>query len=288
MSTEVLGSLTFIDNPTAGGIQLVLNSNGVPSLYADVTANRPAAGTTGRLFVDTTSNIIQRDNGASWDTLSNVITYTGTANQIDVAGGVISISSDLILPGTSRVRLPSGTTAQRPASPGAGDMRFNSTLGYAEKYTGSYWGPLGLVLQQVTGTIAASSGTGTIPYDNTTPMSTEGYQIWTQSFTPLSATSRILIQFTITAASSSTASILTCAVFSGSTIISASSNRAAPTAGQPINVSMTALWVPGSTATTTLSARLGPSNGATAYCNQGSGATLGGAYVSSYVITEIE
>lgn len=34
---------------------------------------------------------------------------------------------------------PVGTTAQRPASPVAGMVRYNTTLGYAEVYTGTAW-----------------------------------------------------------------------------------------------------------------------------------------------------
>ena len=45
---------------------------------------------------------------------------------------------------TGFLRLPSGTTAQRPASPVAGMVRFNTTLGYAEVYTGTQWIKFGL------------------------------------------------------------------------------------------------------------------------------------------------
>lgn len=40
---------------------------------------------------------------------------------------------------TGYLQLPSGTTLQRPASPVTGMVRFNSTLGYAEIYTGTSW-----------------------------------------------------------------------------------------------------------------------------------------------------
>jgi hypothetical protein len=42
------------------------------------------------------------------------------------------------------LQLPSGTTAQRPASPVAGMVRFNTSLGYAEVYNGSSWVKFGL------------------------------------------------------------------------------------------------------------------------------------------------
>ena len=38
------------------------------------------------------------------------------------------------------VKLPTGTTAERPGSPVAGDVRFNSTVGKYEGYDGTSWG----------------------------------------------------------------------------------------------------------------------------------------------------
>lgn len=44
---------------------------------------------------------------------------------------------------TGAANLPAGTTAQRPASPVAGQARFNSQTGLFEAYDGTAWGPLG-------------------------------------------------------------------------------------------------------------------------------------------------
>lgn len=41
---------------------------------------------------------------------------------------------------TGGMFLPSGTTAQRPASPATGMMRFNTTTGLLEVYNGTSWG----------------------------------------------------------------------------------------------------------------------------------------------------
>ena len=40
---------------------------------------------------------------------------------------------------TDFVKLPSGTTGQRPSSAVAGQFRFNTTLGDAEVYNGTAW-----------------------------------------------------------------------------------------------------------------------------------------------------
>jgi hypothetical protein len=47
---------------------------------------------------------------------------------------------------TGFLQLPVGTTAQRPTSPSpsAGMVRFNTTLGYPEVYTGYSWVKFGL------------------------------------------------------------------------------------------------------------------------------------------------
>jgi hypothetical protein len=52
--------------PTASSVGAVANAANSPSIYADVTGNRPAFGTTGRIFIDTTLLTIQRDTGAAW------------------------------------------------------------------------------------------------------------------------------------------------------------------------------------------------------------------------------
>lgn len=44
---------------------------------------------------------------------------------------------------TGATALPAGTTAQRPASPVAGDLRFNTELETFEGYDGTAWGPAG-------------------------------------------------------------------------------------------------------------------------------------------------
>ena len=55
-------------------------------------------------------------------------TFTGTTT----VGG-ITVNT------TGTMRLPVGTTAQRPGSPSAGDFRYNSTTGYPDIYNGSAW-----------------------------------------------------------------------------------------------------------------------------------------------------
>lgn len=44
---------------------------------------------------------------------------------------------------TTAVKVPAGTTVQRPASANAGDLRFNSTTNQYEGYNGTAWGSIG-------------------------------------------------------------------------------------------------------------------------------------------------
>lgn len=292
MATEVLGKLTFLETPDVNGTEVLLNGGGVPTILAGTTGARPAASVVGRLYLDITVNRFYRDNGTSWDDLTSVPLIDGTANQIDVVDGtnvtpsIVSIASNPIIPGTEGMVPPSGTTAQRPVSALNGELRYNTTTTRQEFYNGTFWTPIGQVLQVVSGTISASTGTTQIPFDNTLPTSTEGHQIWSTTFTPISSTSRIAIRYQITAASGTNARTMTTSLLAGTTTIGAGANYA-QTANVPYSIVVQAVHQPGSTATITFSSRLGMNGSGTVYCNQTSAATLAGALVSEYTIMEL-
>ena len=224
-------------------------------------------------------------------TTTGVNSVLGTTNQIAVSGSVptftVGIDNNPIFPGTGSMTMPVGTTAERPVSPAAGMIRFNTTLGASETYNGTAWVTGHLILQVVTGLIATSSGSTTVPYDNTTPTITEGWQIWTESFTPVSATSRLIIQYTITTANSANNVTNILSTFAGNTNIGSVSARVPATGGTTIPLTVSIVYSPGSTAAITFTARLGGSAAGTSYCNRGSTATLGGAYVTEYSIIEV-
>ena len=64
------------------------------------------------------------------DTASNV------SVDVQAANGVLSYADS----STGGLYLPVGTTAQRPAAPATGQMRFNTTTGSVETYNGTSWG----------------------------------------------------------------------------------------------------------------------------------------------------
>jgi len=76
----------------------VLNQFGSPSLNSNTLANRPSFGQVGRLFVDTTNNVIYRDTGTSWDLITggggsqNLQQVTTIGNTTDQGINVLSNS----------------------------------------------------------------------------------------------------------------------------------------------------------------------------------------------------
>lgn len=84
-------------------------------------------------LLDGTTAITPDLTQGSWKVGGTAITATAT----DLNNIVTETSS------TGSAELPSGTTAQRDASPSAGFIRFNSTLTSFEGYNGSAWGSIG-------------------------------------------------------------------------------------------------------------------------------------------------
>lgn len=109
--SEVLGKIQFLDTPEVNNVPVLLNAGNTPSVSADILANRPAPGVAGRLFVDTTNNLLQRDTGSAWvnigppqgvyvlDKSVVTATYTTTAGgplmSVTIPGG--TLGTDTIL-----------------------------------------------------------------------------------------------------------------------------------------------------------------------------------------------
>lgn len=71
------------------GIQIknqVTNQFGAPSINENTLANRPNAGQVGRLFVDTTNNLLYRDNGTSWDLIGASTPATPSLQDVCAVG----------------------------------------------------------------------------------------------------------------------------------------------------------------------------------------------------------
>ena len=77
----------------------MLNQRQTPAFYADVLANRPAAGFIGRIFVSTNTYAFYRDNGTSWDLIggpgTGTITGSGSFGSIALWNGTNTITYDV-------------------------------------------------------------------------------------------------------------------------------------------------------------------------------------------------
>jgi hypothetical protein len=72
----------------------------------------------------------------------NVILGAATTNTVTLNSATIVAPSELSISSTGAVKLPSGTTAERPSGT-AGQIRYNSSLGRYEGYANSAWNALG-------------------------------------------------------------------------------------------------------------------------------------------------
>jgi len=64
----------------------------------------------------------------------------------------------------NNLELPEGTTAQRPASPQEGQIRYNTDLGVTEFYNGANWRPLSDTHPEATGGTVVDTDIGGVPY----------------------------------------------------------------------------------------------------------------------------
>ena len=131
------------------------------------------------------------------------------------------------------------------------------------------------------------SSTAIIPDDDTIPQISEGWEVLSGTFTPLSATSRLHITFTgnVTAA---VANYGTVALFDGSDSARKAVNITPAGAGYFSNVAFTYTVARGSTVPVTFSVRYGSSSGATWYKNGYGSRQLGGVQGLTLRITEVE
>jgi hypothetical protein len=143
-----------------------------------------------------------------------------------------------------------------------------------------------VILSVYSGNTVGLSGTSIIPANATVPLITGGTQIWTQTVTPASVTSKFLIHQDITM-DASLAMVVTIALFSGTTCIYAAGTYVAA-AGRPVSLAIHKIHVPAVTTAVTYSARVGIASAATWYVNRGATVTYGGtANATTWSIMEI-
>ena len=131
-----------------------------------------------------------------------------------------------------------------------------------------------------------ASGTSVIPYDDTIPTSSEGWEVITGTFTPISAGSTLFIEFEGNI-SSSVATNCIASLFTGGAAAVAATAVATSAAGDIQGIAMRYSYAPGVETELTFSVRYGAENGAeTTYKNGYTSRLFGG--VSSLRLTIFE
>ena len=92
-------------------------------------------------------------------TVAGTATISGTAS----VPGTLSVPGTFTVSATDAIKIASGTTAQRPGSPAAGQLRYNTTLGKFEGYA-TAWASVGGG--------ATGGGADTVFYENTKTVTT--------------------------------------------------------------------------------------------------------------------
>lgn len=149
----------------------------------------------------------------------------------------------------------------------------------------------GDVVQQVNTQVSAvSTGTTTIPLDDTIPQITEGTEFMTLAITPTSASNILHIDVVFNGSNSTGAGTLIVALFQGATADAlACAAQVMANSSVLTHVRFSHRLTAGSTSATTFRVRAGFSTAATVTFNGATGARLfGGTMASSITITELK
>lgn len=130
-----------------GIVDAVKDAGGVISLAAGATINKPAAGTAGRLYVDTTTSLISYDNGGTWLPVGG----TGTVTSVTIAsvGQGIAVTNDTVTTtGTISVGLADDLAA----------IEALATTGFAARTGADVWETRSII--GTSGAITVTNGDG--------------------------------------------------------------------------------------------------------------------------------
>lgn len=167
------------------------------------------------------------------------------------------------------------------------------SVGDILSYTGTGWvhtepPRAGTIAQTIHNTIAATSGTTAIPFDDTTPLSTEGTEVVSQAITMTGdATNHIHVDMSMHIRGGTRNTDYVVALFRDTVNIGSTHIRIVE-ANFAIPISLILSDAPGDLVAHTYSVRVGTSGG-TWYVNTPDGANLGGSVVSisTFKLTEV-
>jgi len=139
--------------------------------------------------------------------------------------------------------------------------------------------------------VSSTSGSTTIPLDDTIPQNTEGNEFMTLAITPTSATTKLQIDVRIQVTNGTADIHMITALFQDSTANALAAaalgiNNSGNNQNSPM--SLTYVMTSGTTSATTFKVRSGATSGTTYFNSRSGGRELGGVLTSSIVITEYE
>lgn len=163
---HVVGNIRSSSLAGTGSRMVVADVNGTMSTAAIPTSTTYTGSTSvtlnGTSFerAALTGDVTASANSNATTIANNAVTSAkisdGTIATADIADNAITknkLENNIAIPGTANMTLPGGTTAERPVTPSAGMIRYNSTLGKTEVYQGGAW-----VSLDATQTYTASNG----------------------------------------------------------------------------------------------------------------------------------
>ena len=133
-----------IANGTGAAVRADINSALAAIASNNSKSTDPSTTFAYQWYVDTGDNTLYIRNSANnaWVAVS-AVGGIGSANLGLAPAASPTITGDANFSGTGAVKIPVGTTGQRPGSPSTGQFRWNSTTGSAEIYDGSAFSAVG-------------------------------------------------------------------------------------------------------------------------------------------------
>ena len=136
VAVQPVGTGTVVSTTDSGTVTSTMILDGT-ILNADINASAEIA--VSKLQDGEARQLLQTDGAGTGVEWASNIDIPGT---LDVTGATV-FDSTVVVDTTGALTLPDGTTAQRPASPATGDIRFNTTVVQFEGYDGATWGTIG-------------------------------------------------------------------------------------------------------------------------------------------------
>ena len=154
---------------------LSTSGGGITVSDGDGSAGNPTFALTGISSaianIGVATGLLSIQNG----TTATAVNIVGTADQISVANGngtgnpTIAIASNPVLSGTEGFTVPAGTSAERPAVPNNGEIRYNTSLNRLEAYVNGAWAIMGAGDGSVT-SVSGTAGQIAVANGSTTPV----------------------------------------------------------------------------------------------------------------------